>query len=639
MNLSDNDKEIVAKEITTIFDYYDSGRFQHLDDIEVLQSLIYEAPKSSIQYGEDYVIPTMYKLNDTLISYLTNSIYPTHSGMFGVKGKNKESEGNAQDHKYDLVNTLDTMKFKNRISNESLKLMCLSGELIAFVKTSETKKKSKKVKTLEDFGKEYSANENAGDINPYTIEESSHTIVDIDVIDSEDFVFDVTQTDNFDACPKIIRKYANYRDVVGNEAYDISKEDKEHFRQLTANKKVDYSDMVQDSDIRARSTVKGSKLEVLEFWGNIDILNGDEEIFLEDYVVVVVAGRVVRCEENPFLVNPIVFHAPIVCPENKRGISPLRAAIIPNILSTNAINEMMNCVALVTNPPFLVEKDTVVGKKIEISPGKAIVWETQVGTTGAPSKMDFSSGVTACGNVIPVLDRHIQEATGLSDNLSGVLSDTKRTATELNLASSGSSVRINNLSDSIKFWNIKLIETIATVKANTEFDDSEVMINRDGKAEPLTINSDIRQGDYEYTITDSKTEIERKQGFDAFLSFCQLFLKADPSLINLRELFKKGAGMQNVSNIDDIMEKSLTDKAIEDFAKTNNLPIQPADYKVITDKLSEFIPQAIQALHQPQGETNGQGAGNIQSQPSPTSPEQGLANSPQLPDQGSLPQG
>ena len=67
-------------------------------------------------------------------------------------------------------------------------------------------------------------------------------------VNPANFVFDVTQEDNWDSCPKIYRSWKTPEDIINNKYYTVSKEVAEELRNK-ADKEVDSNNSQLDSSL------------------------------------------------------------------------------------------------------------------------------------------------------------------------------------------------------------------------------------------------------------------------------------------------------------------------------------------------------------------------------------------------------
>ena len=159
-------------------------------------------------------------------------------------------------------------------------------------------------------GKNFFIDERTVYDNPYVI-----------AVNPADFVFDVSQIDDFDNCPKIYRTWRTPDDIINNKYYEVSKEVAEELRGMVSTE-PDISDIQDQSTDALKDKHKNNNtIEVLEHWGNFTLKSGE---VLKNWHAVVVGGKyLVRFDKNKYVINPFTYGTFIQDNETKRGISPL----------------------------------------------------------------------------------------------------------------------------------------------------------------------------------------------------------------------------------------------------------------------------------------------------------------------------
>ena len=102
-------------------------------------------------------------------------------------------------------------------------------------------------------------------------------------VNPADLVFDTSQVDNWDNCPKIYRSYKTPGDIINNQYYELNDEQKEAIISFVGNSQKANS--IEDE------IVKGSTIEVLEHWGDLKLPDGK----------VLKTGMQLLLEENSWL--------------------------------------------------------------------------------------------------------------------------------------------------------------------------------------------------------------------------------------------------------------------------------------------------------------------------------------------------
>ncbi len=335
-------------------------------------------------------------------------------------------------------------------------------------------------------------------------------------IKSEDFVFDKYNLDNWDKCAKIYRTYSTLDELFADKANNMLDDKKlEVLKGVVAGKKYPNND---DN----AGAVEGKKVEILEYWGDIELSNGK---LLKNWLIVVAARReIIRFESNPFVMNPFIHANIIESPYTRRGISPLRVALILNNLASTIMNKQVDALALMMNPPYLAPKGCFKGQQ-DVKPGKIIEYDAAL-MPAAPTPLSFDKAMVGW-DFLNYFKSTIESATGIFKNMAGNIQSAERTATELNYSVSGQEARLNMILDAINRKIIvpmveKTAEIISYFKLGTEI----IGVNDRGKTSFLEITDEIRNADYIYRYGDRKATFERKaklkELFEIVSSFAQV---------------------------------------------------------------------------------------------------------------------
>lgn len=534
--------EIEAEFVASIpasFDRWNSSRQAQLDDIALIRKLIYAKPSEKIEFGDDIVLPDIYELEETLTSHIWENVYQSPENMFIVEGKDEVSQSNAAKQKALLVNALDNMKIKYELE-KIVKNGVETGDLIAFVGWDTKVKQVRRKKTELELSIEKLKSSITG-VQPNNFVVENKVMFEgasVKAITTESFVFDPTKKDKWDSCPKIIRSLASYEEILSEKNYIINNETKELFKNLTQKKESTVEECKEGA-------VCGDLIEILEYWGDIRLNNGD---ILRNWLVVV-AGRskVIRFEANPFIINPIIYTSFIEDPDTKRGISPLRVAVNLNMVSSDILNKNLDILALLINPPYLVPEGAMSGK-VKLTPGHIQEYNPAI-MTKEPIRIDFSSALRSW-DFIQYFKKNIESSTGIFAYMSGNPVAGQRTATETDALVSGQSARLSKTIDSVnQKLIIPIVEKVADLISNYEFGKKVIGIPADnGEIVSIVIDDIVRQGDYKYTYSDKKAGIAKKARFREFIEFMAQILKIAPNLVNVQEAFKYGLEQLGIEN-------------------------------------------------------------------------------------------
>ena len=532
--LSADEELLLVQKIPQKYDDLEGDRLEQLNDIKLLRETIYSNQIPRINGWDAKIeLPDIYELAQTLKSHISDNLYSHPDAMFDVSGSNPQAQDYANKQKAMLVNTFEQMKLEDELE-KVVDGIVEAGESTLFVGW-ETKIKS--IRRAQSIEEQLIAPTSDG----FVVE--SRIVYDnpkVKHIKPEDFVFDKERRDSWDNCPKIYRTYCDIDELKANQANNLlSKEKIEKLKGVMANKFKKDSDKAFD----------GKRVEVLEYWGDIELSDGE---ILKNWLIVV-AGRceIIRFEANPFILNPFIHANIIESPKNARGISPLRVALILNNISSTILNKQIDALALMMNPPYLAPKGCFKGEQI-VKPGKIIEYDAAL-MPAAPTALSFDKAMQGW-DFLTYFKSTIESATGIFNNMSGNLQSDARTATELNYSVSGQATRLNMLLDAVnRKVIIPMVEKTAELIANFKIGSEVISINDRGRTIFVEIDDGIRNGNYVYRYGDRKATMDRKlktkELFDVVKSFAEVPTVA--SQVNWLECFKYALeqyGIENANN-------------------------------------------------------------------------------------------
>ncbi|MBO6180739.1 hypothetical protein J6O86_03535, partial [bacterium] len=328
----------ILRNIISKYDYYNDARNSQRADNRLISYAIYNADIPQINDWNCRIqLPEIYELAQTLKSHIVQNLYSHPDGMFDVSGSDLKSQKYANRQKAMLVNTFEDMK----ISDEMEKIVdsvVETGEVTLFVGW-ETK--TRKVRRALSLNEQLELNTDKS----FVIEDKViYDNAKVKFIHYEDFVFDRTNVNNWDSCPKIYRTYQTIDDIKSNKSNNM----------LNAEKLEILKGVVANKNSQKDSKYSIPKVEVLEYWGDIELPTG--EILKNQLICVAGRSVIIRFEDNPFVINPFIHANIIENPSTGRGISPLRVALILNNISSTILNKQLDALALMMNPPYLAPK-------------------------------------------------------------------------------------------------------------------------------------------------------------------------------------------------------------------------------------------------------------------------------------------
>ena len=503
--LSENEELFLVSNITEKFDRYEELRNSQLTDIKLVRDAIYNSDIPKLNGWDSKIeLPDIYELAQTLKSHISENLYSHPDAMFDVSGTTPQTQAYANRQKAMLVNTFEQMNIENEIE-KIIDGIVETGESTIFVGWETKIKSVRRAQTLEE---QLQNPEKRG----FVIED--RVIYDnarIKYIKSEDFVFDKYNKDNWDACAKIYRTYATVDELFSDKSNNLLTDEKLEILKGVVAKNKNRS----DEDI----SVDGKKLEILEFWGDIELADGN---ILKNWLIVIAGRReIIRFESNPFVTNPFIHANIIESPKTGRGISPLRVALILNNIASTILNKQVDALALMMNPPYLAPKGCFKGQQ-DVKPGKIIEYDAAL----MPTAPTFDKAMVGW-DFLSYFKSTIESATGIFKNMAGNLQTAQRTATELNYSVSGQEARLNMILDAVnRKIIVPMVEKTAEIISNFKLGRELIGVNDRGKTSFLEIDDEVRNANYIYRYGDRRATFERKNRlkelFEVVSSFAQV---------------------------------------------------------------------------------------------------------------------
>ncbi len=507
-NIDETDEKFLVGSVSEKFDRFNDERASQLADIKLVRDAIYSSDIPKVNGWDNMVeLPDIYELAQTLKSHISENLYSHPDAMFDVSGTTPQTQSFANRQKAMLVNTFEQMNIENEME-KIIDGIIETGESTLFVGWETKIKSTRRAQTFEE---QLLFPEKRG----FVLDEKvTYDNAKIRHIKSEDFVFDKYNSENWDKCAKIYRTYLSLDEIYSDKSNNfLSNEKFEKLKGVVVGKKY------KNNNDKA---VDGKKVEVLEFWGDIELADGT---LLKNWLVVI-AGRqeIIRFESNPFVINPFIHANIIEAPQTGRGISPLRVALILNNIASTILNKQIDALALMMNPPYLAPKGCFKGQQ-EVKPGKIIEYDSAL-MPQAPTPLSFDKAMVGW-DFLNYFKSTIESATGIFKNMSGNIQSVQRTATELNYSVSGQEARLNMILDSInRKIIVPMIEKTAEIISYFKLGKELIGVNDRGKTSFLEIDDDVRKANYVYRYGDRKASFERKlrlkELFEVVKSFAQV---------------------------------------------------------------------------------------------------------------------
>ncbi|MGN1125469.1 MAG: hypothetical protein ACI4SM_04715 [Candidatus Gastranaerophilaceae bacterium] len=540
----------LTQKITQKYDEMEDSRRGQINDINLIKNAIYNSSIPAInEWNTKIQLPEIYELAQTLKAHISENLFAHPDSMFDVSSNNPQAQLLANRQKAMLVNTFEQMKIEEEME-KIIDSIVETGESTIFVGWQTKTKVIRRPQTIEE---QLTNPSESG----FVIEENViYDNAKVKFIKPEDFVFDKNNMENWDSCAKVYRIYSTIHEIISDKSNNLLTEEKiKNLKDLISNKKSKNS--------TADKAIDGNKCEILEYWGDIELQNGE---ILKNQIIVV-AGRheIIRMEDNPFVINPFIYANIIKNPETERGISPLKVALILNNISSTILNKQIDALSLMMNPPYLAPKGCFKGEQI-VRPGKIIEYDSAL-MPQAPTPLNFDNALHGW-DFLNYFKNTTESATGIFKNMAGNLQNEARTATELTYSVTGQTARLNMMLDAInRKLIIPMVEKTAEIISNFKLGRELICINEHGKTMFMEIDDTVRNANYIYRYGDRKATLERKtrskELFDVVKSFAEV--PSVNSQINWIECFKFALEQYGIENANHFL---LT----ENMPAENNMP-------------------------------------------------------------------
>ncbi len=532
------------------YDDFENRRSSQLSDIKMVRNAIYDVDYPRINAWDTKMsLPDIYELAQTLKSHLSQNLYSHADAMFDVSGTTPQTQMYANRQKAMLVNTFEQMNFEN-VLDKIIDSIVETGESTLFVGWETKVKQVRRALTLEE---QLAGNNDSG----FVIEDKLiYDNAKIKHIKPEDFVFDKFNADNWDSCAKIYRTYSSMEEIISDKSNNLLNDMKiEILRGVVAKKRRTENDR----------SVDDNKLEILEYWGDIELSSGE---VLKNRIVVVAGRReIIRFEANPFVINPFIYANIIEDPRTGRGISPLRVALVLNSISSTILNKQLDALALMMNPPYLAPKGCFKGQQ-DVHPGKIIEYDAAL-MPQPPTPLEFDKAMVGW-DFLNYFKSTIESATGIFKNMAGNIQPVNRTATELNYSANGQEARLNMMLDAInRKIIIPMVEKTAEIIANFKLGKELIAVNDKGNTKFLEIDDNIRNSNYIYRYGDRKAAFARKSRIKELFEVLKTLseLPDVKESVNWLECFKfalEQYGIENANNF--LADKKSTENDKQELA-------------------------------------------------------------------------
>lgn len=584
--LSEDESGNIAKEVGCKFEDFDKARSRQVEVCKLLKDEIYlkDRVKKKKKWKSQVFLNKIYAFFQTRQAFIWDNVYANIEQMFDVAGRDEASDQQARSQKASLVSSFDKMKINKQL-DFAIETLDTVGEACLFVgwkrKVKQIRRKmslSEQVKENGLFNLLRGKPEDAYGMFEQVIYEGAN----VEAINPLNLVFDPSinpdNEDEWDRGIKIIKRFETYDSIATNKLYQLRKDDMAEIKEAIFKGKETDDD--KDDAHKLDELINGNQIEVLHLYGNYCM--GDGTV-LRNWVITVVGRQyLARFEENPFVINPIVNVATQRDPDHKRGIPTLFSIFDLCKDQENKINLENDVQQLNANPMRYAPKGFFNKAIIEAEPG--LVLDYKNGQEDPNMIIPIAVPLFNNSQIISYLESTTSLVSGIFPNMQGQEEDKKVTATEINVKVAGQTTRLAKDVDLLKQnLIVVMVEKVADLEANMKSGEEKVFFNDKGQRMQVTVNDNIRQGNYEYRYTDSSGIQKRlKTNRDAMEVFKLVW--SDPSIqLNKIEVIKDALETIGMENTDKFFVKP-PDIVPPIGSDPGNVPIPlPAEY----------IPEAI----------------------------------------------
>ena len=557
VELSKEQEGLLVKNITSNFVLLNSERAKNLEMASSLANEIFfkndfkSLTDKTKKWKAKVKMCKTFMFYQTLKAFIWRNTYANVNSMFDVSGENHDSNNKSNKQKAMLVDIFEKMDYQ-KTCDKVIDNALLFGELISFTAWKKNYEEYRRPIEVfqnifsQDFiklprileaikqGKNFWTDTKKIYDNPY-----------IYPVNPADLVFDYSQVDNWDSCPKIYRTYKTPMDIINNQYYTLTEEEKVDILELVS--KQSTNKRCSGLNLTSDEVVNGSTIEVLEHWGDLKLPNGT---VLKNWHAVVVGRKyLVEFGKNERLINPFSYGAFITDPETKRGISPLYCVLSLAHLQEDLLNRTCNLQSLNENPPLLAPEGFFDEDEIELYPGKIIEYGDNLTPTAAFQQMNFNPTVFLID--ITFLNDLMAEVSGIFPNMIGsVETSAAKTATEINTKAQGQMTRLSMLLDTInQDFILPNVEKVAKLCADFKSGVETVFVNKENQPETIEVDDSVRQADYKYTYSDRSNTTLKSEQADLLVQAVERFKSAGLN-INLEEVFVWYFEQKGVENVE-----------------------------------------------------------------------------------------
>lgn len=504
------DRDTICKDIDEKAKLWEQDTEEVREDYERVVREIY--PSTNEYKDQVKMIPDVYEQRQSLKANIFKATYQNYDGMFDIEGLDPESHELSAMLKSALVYDCYRIDLKSTL-DEILNDYMDKGEAAWFSHWTTKVERKRIQEEVPIIGTNELGEEDLVDVE--VINRPKDEIVyegaDIERIDPLNLYFDKSQKNHWESCGKIYREFVPLSYILANKDYKLTREEIADLKNSVARYQKetvhDYADAYHNVDTK----FIGSSVEVMEYYGDYIMPNGDT---VRNVIIVVIAGKyLAKLDESLYPVCPIGYACYNERPDSRRGQTPLKPALLLNELENKCMDLTMESWLLTTNPPVMAQKGFI-NSGIVYEPGGVI--EYNVDTLDDPGRMpqplNFSAGLRGF-DFQDFFKRKMEGATGVSPYMQGTGGlGGVRTAAESTYIYSGQTTRLAREADLFsRMVIVPIIWAIFKLKKEYQTTNDTIPVVKDGIKSFYEVTEQVRNGNYIFIIGNAQNSVEREQ--------------------------------------------------------------------------------------------------------------------------------
>lgn len=445
-------------------------------------------------------VPSTYEQFKTYESAIYRATYQNYDSIVDIEGQDLRSNNISSIYKASLVYDYNAIDLKSTL-DEILFDWTIKGEGAGFVFWEEEVHQvpiTVAVETIDELGNI------SQEMKATTEDVVVYQGVKIKRIDPHNLYYDKTQYDNWQACGKIYRDFIPIQNILANEEYNLTAQEKKELKELVTSNRDENISNISSEKVSSDTKILGSSVEVLEYYG--DYIMPESFDIIRNAEIVIIAGKyIAKIEKSKRPKCPIVHGAYIYRPDTLRGQSPMKPAGILNDVENMCIDLTLRAWQLNVDPVFLSPKGAF-SSYTQLVPGKPIEYDPNTLGGQSPQKVDFTSGLRGF-DFQTFFKNKMEGATGITQYLQGSQEGAVRTASESTYIHAGATMRIAR--EAYLFQSriiLPLIKLHALYKKIFDTRDREIRLDDGTYAQ---IDEEVRNGNYTFILGTNQNTVER----------------------------------------------------------------------------------------------------------------------------------